>query len=600
MSTPGPETHRLLVPAGPGGVPETSDWIRACAAASALSPDDTYRLDLCAGEIVTNIVDYAFAGIPESGIEIALSIGHASATLHIDDPGQPFDPLAHLAHAPPRAPDDAPGGWGLRLVETFADAWHYERTGGRNRTTLRFDLTRAADMSAAADGTTTTRQGNVEPPTVAAATSESSPGTAWPQSGQAAGWAPRHLEQLARLDIFRGAPLPLVESALADCTIVTFREDTVLLRPGDCNEVVAFVLDGRLRVYLDSLEDPDFVSIDPGRLVGELSVIDGDPVSAFVVADAGTHLLLVDQDTLFGKLLPVPEVSRNFMRMLTNRVRKTSERIVGQLRAAHAWEQLQRDLRVAHDIQIGMLPDAASLFPDRHDIEFAAGIRVAQEVGGDFYDAFFLDEHHLFVAIGDVCGKGLPAALFMVRALTLLRSEATSRSGSRLRPLPQVIERVNAQLLERNEASLFVTIFCAVLDTRTGRLVHVNAGHNAPVLVSPDGTAGFLEVRRNPVVGILGGLRFEASELVLAPGTTLFLYTDGATEAESAAGELFGTDRLLAAVGDTSARDARTISDRTFASVLEFSRDTVQSDDITLVAVRYVGSTRAVRDAAQR
>lgn len=589
MHETGLETHRLRVRADAGSVTAAGDWIRSVAAGHPLSPDDAYRIELCVGEILTNILEHGCPHGMDTAIGLALTIDRHSAIVQLEDDGDPFDPLAHLAGAAPRDRDAPPGGWGLRLVERFADRWDYERIDDRNATTLRFELQRAPGEAATVPAETGAgdRAAASPPGNVTAAPG----GPALPPVDPAATLARHQLDQLAALDLFRGAPRAVVDSAIGECTVATFREETVLLRPGDRNDVVAVVLDGRLRVCLGTLEDRDFVSIEPGRLVGELSVVDGEPVSAFVVAEASTRLLLVDQETLFGRLLPVPAISRNFMRMLTGRVRRTSERIVEQMREAHAVEQLQRDLRVAHDIEVGMLPDPAALFPERHDIDFAADIRVAQAVGGDFYDAFFVDQHHLFVATGDVCGKGLPAALFMVRALTLLRSEATNRSGARLPPLCRTIERVNRQLLERNEVSLFVTLFCAVLDTRSGRLVHVNAGHDAPVLRSPDGRSTFLEGRRNPIVGILEHVRFESSETILRPGSTLLLYTDGVTEAESASREPFGPERLLRVVGEEPVEDARALVARTLRAVLAFGAGAVQSDDITLVALRYAGAT---------
>ena len=342
---------------------------------------------------------------------------------------------------------------------------------------------------------------------------------------------------LSQLAIFRGVPCHLVEDVVASCRLVRFHDSAVMLRPGQPNEAIAFVINGRLRVHLDAPDSPTYFVIAAGDCVGELSVIDGMPASAYVVAEPGTRLLLADADTLFEQLLAIPAVSRNFMRILTDRVRRTSSRVVEQIRSELDLEHLQRDLGFARDIQAGMLPQESPLFPDRDEVDCAARLRAARQVGGDFYDAFFIDSTRLFVTIGDVCGKGLPAALFMVRALTVLRGEATRRTGTKRAYVQRVVERVNRLLVERNEPSLFVSLFCALLDTATGTLAYVNAGHNPPALALGGGPFELVTAPRNPVAGIREGLSFAGGEVQLPPESVLVLYTDGVTEAQGKRGE---------------------------------------------------------------
>jgi serine phosphatase RsbU (regulator of sigma subunit) len=276
------------------------------------------------------------------------------------------------------------------------------------------------------------------------------------------------------------------------------------------------------------------------------------------------------------------------MVILTERLRRASARMLAQQRAALEFAQLQRDLRVAHDIQLGMLPQQTNLFADRAEVDVAAGIRVAREVGGDFYDAYFVDPTHLFLMIGDVCGKGLPAALFMVRAMTLLRSESTRRDRSKMGALHKLMDRVNALLVERNETSHFATVFCALLDTVTGRLAYVNAGHCPPLLAAPGGAFVPLAEPRNPVVGIVEGLAFASAELDLAPGSVLVLYTDGVTEALTPEQEEFGIGRVLATLGGPE-RSPAAIVPAIFGAVEGFAGMATQSDDIAILAARYVG-----------
>jgi serine phosphatase RsbU (regulator of sigma subunit) len=253
-------------------------------------------------------------------------------------------------------------------------------------------------------------------------------------------------------------------------------------------------------------------------------------------------------------------------------------------------KQLQRELGLAQEIQAGMLPQESPLFPERADVDCAARIRVARQVGGDFYDAFFIDQTRLLVTIGDVCGKGMPAALLMVRTVTLLRSEATRRTGAKRGQLQRMVERLNQQLAERNEAALFVTTFCALLDTATGKLAFVNAGHNPPLLALGDGSFELLIGPRNPVAGFVGTLSYGAGEVALPPGSALVLYTDGVIDAQAASGELFGEQRLLDALNRASGRSATQLVDDTMAALDGFVGDAAQADDIAVLALRYSGS----------
>ena len=392
---------------------------------------------------------------------------------------------------------------------------------------------------------------------------------------------------LSQLAIFRGVPYHLVKDVVASCRLVRFHDSAVMLRPGDPNDAIAFVINGRLRVHLDAPDSPTYFTIAAGDCVGELSVIDGEPASAYVVAEPGTRLLLADADTLFERLLPIPAVSRNFMRMLADRVRRTSSRIVDQIHSELDLEHLQRDLAFARDIQAGMLPQESPLFPDRDEVDCAARLRAARQVGGDFYDAFFIDSTRLFVTIGDVCGKGLPAALFMVRALTLLRGEATRRAGARRAWLQRVVERVNRLLVERNEQSLFVSLFCALLDTATGTLAYVSAGHNPPALALGDGPFEFVAAPRNPVAGVVPDRSYIGGEVQLPPESVLLLYTDGVTDAQGAREDRFGSARLLATLNGAGERSATALIEATLAAVDRFAEGRAPFDDIALLALRY-------------
>jgi len=579
--------RRLTLVNDLASVGEASDWLRAVGRDAGLVADDLYRLDLCAGELLINIVSYAYDDQRAHRIELGLAVGDRDVTLEIVDDGRPFDPVAHpLARAATSLAEARWGGWGLRLVRQFADQYRYERRGAEN--VVAIVLQRQAVP--AGPGTERAPRGPDRRRNRGAAVFplRRSDGTLVPAEARA-GLDRRLLGFISRFELFRGIPYALVEHAIADCRVRRFADGAVLLSPGERNSSLGFVISGRLRIHLDAPDSQNFFPIEAGDCVGEMSVVDGEPVSAYVVADAGCRILFVEADTLFSRLLSIPEVSRNFMTVLTERVRRTSQRIVDQIKSAMELEQLQRELRFAAEIQAGMLPQESPLFPERTDVDCAARLRAARQVGGDFYDAFLVDQQRLLVTIGDVCGKGLPAALFMVRALTLVRSEATRRTGARRSHLQRTVERLNRLLVERNEASLFVTTVCALLDTSTGELAYVNAGHNPPALALGDGPFDLLAGPRNPMVGIVADRAYAPGEVTLSPNSVLVLYTDGVIEARAANGEQFGEARLIAALNAAPERGATRLVEEIMAAVDHFSGDTAQTDDIAVLVLRYLG-----------
>jgi sigma-B regulation protein RsbU (phosphoserine phosphatase) len=180
----------------------------------------------------------------------------------------------------------------------------------------------------------------------------------------------------------------------------------------------------------------------------------------------------------------------------------------------------------------------------------------------------------------------------MVRVVTLLRSEAGRRAGSRRAYVQRIVERLNRLLYQRNDQSLFTTLFCAVLDTATGTIAYVNAGHNPPARLHGGGRFGLLDGPRNPLVGSVDGLSFTGGELQLAPDCVLVLYTDGVTDAQNREGAHFGIERLLATL-DGAARDPAALVEATIGAVDAFAGAVAQADDITLLAMRYRGSAVA-------
>ena len=204
----------------------------------------------------------------------------------------------------------------------------------------------------------------------------------------------------------------------------------------------------------------------------------------------------------------------------------------------------------------------------------------AKEVGGDFYDFFLVDDRHLAIVISDVSGKGVPAALFMVIAKTLIKNQ--TQPGI---PLGEVFTRVNNQLCENNGEAMFVTSFMGVLDLDTLAFTFVNAGHNPPLLMRSGQSYEFLQVKPGFVLAGLEGVRYKEETMQLSHGDRLFLYTDGVTEAINAASELYGEDRLKAALNKGAALQPEELLAAVKTSMNEFTAGAEQFDDITMLAL---------------
>ena len=247
-------------------------------------------------------------------------------------------------------------------------------------------------------------------------------------------------------------------------------------------------------------------------------------------------------------------------------------------------ERVGAELNVATQIQADMLPSIFPAFPDRRDFDIYATMTPAKEVGGDFYDFFLVDETHLAMVIADVSGKGVPAALFMVIAKTLIKNR-TLAGGTPA----QILADVNNQLCEGNVAQLFVTVWLGILDLTTGKGVAANAGHEHPALRRAGGAFELVEYRHSPALATMEGLSFREHGFELRPGDTLFVYTDGVPEATDATPELYGEERMLKSLNAAKVRPLSELLHAVRADIDAFIGDAPQFDDITMLAMTYYG-----------
>ena len=267
--------------------------------------------------------------------------------------------------------------------------------------------------------------------------------------------------------------------------------------------------------------------------------------------------------------------------------RSLKEYIVNLEETTAAKERIQSELKVATDIQASLLPRVFPPFPEHSEFEIFASMDPAKEVGGDFYDFFFIDPDRLCFLIADVADKGVPAALYMMVAKTLLKSE-----GQRVGEPDQTLTCVNRILAEDNERCMFASVFCGVLDVRSGTVRFANAGHTPPVLIGPDGVR-YLHPKPGFMLGPVADTTYAAERLVLEPGQTLFLYTDGVTEATNERGEAYGESALRDALQRHTQLDPTALIRFVRTEVLAHAAGSPQSDDITMVALRYRGIARS-------
>ena len=247
-------------------------------------------------------------------------------------------------------------------------------------------------------------------------------------------------------------------------------------------------------------------------------------------------------------------------------------------------ERIESELKIAHDIQMGILPKVFPPFPERREFDIYATLKPAREVGGDFYDFYFIDDRHLCFVVGDVSGKGVPAALFMAVTNTYMRS-----ISKMIRDPRGILASINKELSRENDSCMFVTIFCGILNVETGEMRYSNGGHNEPVLIQEGKDPVFLGGGKGTTIGVFEELSFQEGTIRVNPRDTLYVYTDGVTEAKSKTGDFFEEERLVSSVAHCRKYSVKGLVECTLKEVRGFAKGAPQSDDITIVALRYFG-----------
>ena len=284
----------------------------------------------------------------------------------------------------------------------------------------------------------------------------------------------------------------------------------------------------------------------------------------------------------FNVGLPVIK-SKDEMKTLHDSFRKMQISLVDYIdklkKTTASKERIESELRIARNIQMGMVPKIFPPFPEREDVDLYAKLIPAKEVGGDLYD-FFIENDKLYFIVGDVSGKGVPASLVMAVTCRLFRTIA-----AHFHMPAEIMMALNATLAENNESNMFCTAFLGVLDLNTGNLQYCNAGHNAPVIIEPTGEVKFMEVVPNLPFGLFGDFPYEGQECDLVQGTSLLLYTDGVTEAENKENSLYSDERLLDLLSKQRCHMPCTMVDVVLDDVNNHVNGAEQSDDITIMSI---------------
>jgi sigma-B regulation protein RsbU (phosphoserine phosphatase) len=379
-----------------------------------------------------------------------------------------------------------------------------------------------------------------------------------------------------------------------------YTSGVVLFREGDYGDRFYIVLDGWIAIVkaLGSDDERLLGLRGSGEFVGEMSLLSQDGLrTASVRVETDARVLELTRADFDALLHRYPLLAYEMLRVLSIRLRESHDAAIRDLheknaRLAQAYadlqaaqariieqETLERELRLARETQESMLPRA---LPRLAGFDIGARMVAAHMVGGDFYDIFPLSPDRLGVVIGDVSGKGMPAALFMALVSNLLRAEALRSDTTP----EQALRIVNRHLLSRDARSMFVTVLYGVLCHETREFAFVRAGHEMPLLLDAAGELLTPAMGRAHPLGLFPNSMLDAQTVRLPPGGTLLLYTDGVNEAMDAHSQLFGSERIVAAMRDAREASAQQLCDQIVQIVTDYRGLAAQADDITLVAVR--------------
>jgi serine phosphatase RsbU (regulator of sigma subunit) len=357
--------------------------------------------------------------------------------------------------------------------------------------------------------------------------------------------------------------------------------------------IVKAAVNGKIALKIAEAQQPDLILLDilmPGMDGYEVChALKSNPATAHIPVIFLTAMDDMENEAKgfeIGAADYIPKPVRPAILVARVRTHLKLKHNMEQLQAAYSVIKGQRDrmeqeLTVAGEIQASMVPPGHPALPERRDIDLWAALYPAREVGGDLYDFHIIDENRLCFCVGDVSGKGVPAALFMAITKTLIKARSLDDPST-----ATIVTHVNTALSEGNEASMFVTLFLAILDLSTGEMTYTNAGHNPTLIKRVNGDIEKLTERHGPIVGGVPDLSFKESQLKLQPGDLLLAFTDGVTEAMNGTQELYSDQRLEQLFAATDSGSSKRVLETVIADVELFEAGAERADDITVLALR--------------
>jgi len=406
------------------------------------------------------------------------------------------------------------------------------------------------------------------------------------------------LNLLARIPFFTALPPDELDRLVAELDVVNLNSGDILFREGDPGEHLYVMVKGELEILMGpDTEDELILNIlHEGEYLGEMSLIQpGGLRTASARARGEVVLLSMSRDQFRDLLQRHPQLLTAMVNVLSQRLDSTNvatfrdlteknrqlQQAFDELKAAQEQliekERLERELKVAADIQMSILPD---VLPVHAKFDFGGRILPARQVGGDFYDIFVLDEDKIGVLIGDVADKGVPSAIFMARAHALIIAEADSATNP-----GDVLRMANKHITRLEKSTQFVTALYGVLDTETGEFLYARAGHEPPLLLHERGDVERLPHKPGMALGLWENIILDENSLFLPQGSLLVLYTDGMTDCRNPKGEPFGLERIKLTAAGLGNATAQSGCDQLFDTLMMYQGGAKQDDDVTLVAV---------------
>lgn len=388
---------------------------------------------------------------------------------------------------------------------------------------------------------------------------------------------------LLQFEIFKDFTLDEVQHIGDLSKMRALKPGETLISPDESNDTFFLLTEGTLQIVLEKDGAKFSIPIYAGECLGEMSLLMERPTSALVMGLHESKVLCVPEDVFWDHIMTTRQGARNLMSLMAARLQRTNHALIREAEEQLKYKHLEKELAAAGKIQANIVPDGKHLFPNLPGVDAFALIKQAREVGGDFYDALVIDDEHIYIAIGDVSGKGMPASLFMVRAFTFLRFLVSNNPE-----FEDVISSLNELVLRKNESMMFISIFAGVLNLRTGVLRYVNAGHNPPFASLGGSAFEMLDNANAPPVGITDEMPFPIKELQMQPGDALVLYTDGIPEALNNDDVMYETDQMEDIFNQHKSSSMQALIEALEEDAESFVGDRSQYDDFTAFAIRFL------------